>query len=136
MFKWLKDLWHAKVSITIVHPASTGVISTATPRVVDDSRSNIARVRKSNFRFAEHSVTEEGRTRTYYYTEQYNGHSWYQVNGSWFSEKDRALRAHLQLVETGVIDCPVKVTTVLWEGLSPEETKTWVEVNMPLIKEE
>ena len=132
MFQWLRNLWQAKVQINIIYPAPGGV-STTTPRIVSKEGGNISKVRKSDLRFVEYDITEaDGQRKVYYYTEVYSGRSWAQANGTWFADKNRAMEAHLQLIERGTLD-PVKIQTVLWEGLSKEETQTWV--NIQLTKE-
>ena len=129
MMNWLKTLLKAKISITIVYPPANGVESTVVPKVVDRT-SNITTLRKSNVRFVQYDVQEQNEDpKTYYYTELYKSGNWAQVRNTWHSDKDKALAAHLKFVKEGVSE-EKKITTVLWEGLSEEETESWVKLQL------
>lgn len=125
MFQWLRNLAKSKISITLVYPPANGVEPTTTPKVVDRT-SNITTIRKSNVRFVQYDIQEANEDpKTYYYTELYKNGNWNQVRNTWHSDKDKALEAHLNFVKNGVSE-EKKITTVLWEGLSEEETESWV----------
>lgn len=132
MFKWLRS----KIHVTIETPPPAGVTSTTEPRIVNQESARVEKIRKSDLRFASLMVKEAGEEpRTYWYTERYQNGHWSQCGDSWFAEKDKALIAHMRIVEHGTAS-PERITTVLWEGLSKEETKSWVELQLPPTKEE
>ena len=129
IFKWLNNLWNTKVQITLVFPPTDGVMPTVVPRVVNEE-TNIVKVNKSNLRFVAYTVQPiNGSSRTYYYTEACIGSSWKQVDNTWFADKETAMQAHLTFLEGKALASESKKTEVLWEGLSLEETKSWIELN-------
>lgn len=130
MFKWLKALLKARVAITIIYPPALGVETATEPRVIEHD-APYREVRRSNYRFIEHICgQDDGTYRTYYCTERKDTHGWSQVSGTWKADKDEAMKVHLIVLENGAVK-PPDVKTVLWEGLSKEETKSWVELQLP-----
>jgi hypothetical protein len=130
MFKWLKALLKARVAITVIYPPALGVETTTTPRIIEHPAPYRA-VHRSNYRFVEHECgQDDGSYRTYYCTEMKGPHGWSQVSGTWTGEKDVAMRLHLRVLEKGAVK-PPDIKTILWEGLSPDETKSWVELQLP-----
>ena len=127
MFKWFRS----KIHVTIETPPPAGVTSTTEPRIINQEPAGFEKIRKSDLRFASLTVKEPGEElRTYWYTERCQSGHWSQCGDSWFGDKDKALVAHMRIVEFGTAS-PERITTVLWEGLSPEETKSWVELQLP-----
>ena len=130
IFKWLRDLWKAKVSITLVFPPAEGVVSTTIPQVKKQETAAVIKHNKSNTRFVAYTVEPiNGAARTYYYTETYVNKSWTQVDNTWFADKDEAMAAHLKFLKGASLAKEIKTTEVLWEGLDLEETKSWIELN-------
>ncbi len=128
--KKLRDLWKAKVSITLVFPPAEGVVSTTLPQVKKRETTAIVKHNKSNTRFVAYTVEPiNGAAKTYYYTETYIDKNWKRVDNTWFADKDEAMAAHLKFLEGASLAKETKTTEVLWEGLDLEETKSWIELN-------
>ena len=125
---WFKKLLASKISITIVVPPPEGVTPTKTPRVIEESI--VKRQDASNFRFVEDKeVSHTGEEKIWFYTQYRDKSGWRMVSNSLSHSKEKAMKLHLYVVEHGSLE-PEIIKTVLWEGLSKEETKTWVEVQM------
>lgn len=124
---WLKRVLAFKIHITIVIPPSTGVVSSTTPKIVEETI--ITNRHKSDYRFAcDTEIDHTGEETVWYFTQEYKKGSWNIVSNSLSRNKEKAMNLHLKIIEQGSLE-PRKTRTVLWEGLSKEETKTWVELN-------
>lgn len=132
MFSKIKKLWASKISIniTIIEPAPDGIVKSTVPRAIDNPIT-VSHLRKSNLRFVEETRTDwDGKGTTFYSTEHYKNGSWLYVNDTINADKEKAMELHLKLLERGSLD-PIKVKTVMWEGLSQDETRAWVELQIP-----
>lgn len=125
MFEKLRKLYHSKIQITIVYPAE-GVRRHTSPKVILQEAPKIVRRHQSNYRFVEeYKCDHHGKENTYWVTEEYVGGRWSSVSDTLSCNKETAIENHVKLVE-GINMTPVKKTTVMWEGLDVEETKSWV----------
>lgn len=123
---WFKKLLASKISITIVVPAEVGVQHSTVPRVVENPASVLKRKKLSNVRFVTDSeISHTGKETTWYFTQAYINHDWSMVPNSLSQDKKKAMELHLKIIEQGSIE-PKTTRTVLWEGLSKEETETWI----------
>lgn len=85
--------------------------------------------KKSDFRFSRHDILEDGETRTYFFTEKFNGTYWTQVNGSWMSDKEQALSVFTKILTDQKYQTKETKNTVLIEGLNNDEMLTWAFLN-------
>lgn len=123
---WFSKLLASKISITIVTPGSAGVTHSTTPRVVEETV--IKRKRLSNFRFvSDKEIDHNGEETIWYATQEFDGKSWSLCANSLSRDKAKAMDLHLKIIQQGGIES-VKTRTVLWEGLSKDETKTWIDL--------
>ena len=123
---WFNKWMAGKIQINITY-ITEGVNPSTTPRV-EEKPAVVNITRKSDYRFkAQESIEPDGSSRTYYFTEVYRKGDWYSVENSFFADKDKAMDAHLKLLNGADLKTK-KVETVLWEGLSKEEASTWVEI--------
>lgn len=125
MIKWLRKLYHSKIHITILYPAE-GVSRITSPEIIFQEAPKILRRHQSKYRFIEeYKRDHNGKENTYWVTEEYVGGRWSSVTDTLSCTKETAIKNHVKLVE-GTNMTPVKKTTVMWEGLDVEETKSWV----------
>jgi hypothetical protein len=124
---WIKKLLASKISIniTIVQTSDPGILSTTVPREVPAKVLKINTVRKSDFRFVSKVQKYHDRDRISYYTERFKDGKWKEDHYSNSHIKEEAMQLHLLLLEKGTL-APTNSKTILWEGLSKEETKMWV----------
>lgn len=125
MFEKLRKLYHSKIHITVVYPVE-GVNRITSPEIILHEAAPVKRRTQSNYRFVEEYKRDcHGKELTYWVTEEYVKGSWSSVSDTLSCNKETALEHHVKLVE-GTNLLPVKKTTVMWEGLDVEETKSWV----------
>ncbi len=127
MFAYLKRLWHSKVQINIhiVYPVA-GVTRITSPTVIEKSPLKITRHRQSDYRFVSVEKVElDGTKRQYWNTERKEGKQWVYCGDTLSHDRDEAMELHKLIILNGTVS-PVTTKTVEWEGLSVEETLTWV----------
>jgi len=126
MSNWFRQLIASKISINItVHSGLDDVIKTTTPRITNDIV-NIKKLNKSNVRFVqEEKIKYDGEKSTFWFSEMRKGGRWEFVSETLSHNKDEAMEKHILLLNRGSL-APVKVSTVLWEGLDKEETESWI----------
>lgn len=125
--KLLWDFLKGRIHIDVRYVID-GVQSIKEPKVINKV---ITKSTQSNYRFCQYETKNPGEkeTRVYYYTESFVNGKWNKVDDTWFHNKDKALEAHVALVKgEGLSDLNVSknITTVLWEGLTKEETEVWI----------
>lgn len=127
---WFKKFLKSKITINIVISTCPEIKHTTEPQVTI-VRPLVTQIRKSDYRFvSEQKTNAEGIETLYYFTEQYDHKyaKWSMVSHTFSADKNKAMDTHLKLLELGTLE-PTVVKTVHWEGLSKEETETWVTLN-------
>lgn len=127
MIKALRDFIAGKIQINVNYIVD-GIKPSTVPKITSKI---VNRFLASNYRFCQYETKNTGEkdTRIYYYTELFDGSKWNRVDDSWYADKDKAMDIHLKLVngeQLSDINVSKRIETVLWEGLSKEETNTWV----------
>jgi len=126
MINWLKLLWKSKISVTIVTPAVdiSRVVDEYT--IIHNDAPSIRKKTQTHYRFVcVNEVDATGNQKRHWCTEEYKRGKWWYVNDTLSHNKNQAMALHQELINCG-IKKPVKTTTVLWEGLSAEETASWI----------
>ena len=128
MTSWFKKLIASKIqiNITFVDKETANISKVVSPKVDSTNITTIRRESKSTFRFASDVKTDyQGVTSTFYYTECYVNGAWKWLTGTGSSDKNHAMKLHLDVLENGTIE-PTEEKVILWQGLGKEETKEWV----------
>ena len=127
---WVRKFLASKITINVLVSTSPEVHRSTVPKVLRDIKI-INKTVKSDYRFvSEHKVDHLGNETLYYFTEHHDHkyNTWSLVSNSFKADKEVAMDLHIQIVNTGTLE-PTVTKTIHWEGLSKEETETWVSLN-------
>jgi len=126
MIKFIKNFLakQIQINITIIEYADPNINSTTESKGTFEIL-HCSKVKKSNLRFTKEIRTDHDSERTEYFTEVYKDGKWSKDYYSASHNKDEAMRLHMILLAGDKLS-PTRHTTVLWEGLSEEETQMWV----------